>query len=125
MRISEECSRCATRGYGEDGGNGLAGGTEKTEDERSFLNHEGHDEYEGKGPFDWAAEGGLPQCTRTQIQTAQAAIGGLYLRSRTSRMSACSARRPIERPPPFVLRYLHSSCETVASATSVASNSFE
>src|SRR5688572_4269653 len=29
------------------------------------------------------------------------AVGGLYLRPRTSRLSACVARRPIERPPPF------------------------
>jgi hypothetical protein len=49
-------------------------------------------------PFDWAAEGGLPRCTETQKQTALAFIGGLFLRFRTSRMSACFARRRIERP---------------------------
>lgn len=28
-------------------------------DERSFFNHEEHDDHEGMRPFDWAAEGGL------------------------------------------------------------------
>ena len=61
------------------------------------FNHEGHEEPRRGAAVRLAAEGGLLRCKRAQIQTALAVVGGLYLRSLTSRLSACFARRPIER----------------------------
>ena len=48
-----------------------------------------------------AAEGGLPRRKGTPIQAARSVISGLFWCALTSRLSACFARRPIERPPPF------------------------
>src|SRR6185503_5422789 len=79
----------------------------RNEGERSsfFLSRKDHEDHKEEVPFDWAAEGSLPRCTKAQIQTALPTISGLYLCFRTSRLSARCARRPIERHPPFVLRF--------------------
>ena len=66
-------------------------------DERS-LNHEGHEDHEEVRPFDWPPKAACRDVAERKYKPHCQSIGGLYLRSLTSRLSACFARRPIERP---------------------------
>src|SRR5688572_33176369 len=66
-------------------------------DERSFLEHEGHEDHKSVWPFDWPPEAACRD-VRGRRYKPPIAQCGLYLRPRTSRLSARVARRRIERP---------------------------
>src|SRR5688572_37678 len=69
-------------------------------DERRSLNHEDH-EAGGRSMGRRRRPAAMYESANTN---RSGVIGGLYLRSRTSRLSACFARRPIERPLSVRLR---------------------